>query len=66
MEGKQKQALSVRCPTCGAKPGEKRELGTGQPRTEPHRDRRVGFNYVDKLKAAFLLHFKTTGDALNL
>jgi hypothetical protein len=37
----EKQALTVRCPTCGAKPGEKCELGTGQPRTEPHRDRRL-------------------------
>jgi hypothetical protein len=36
-----KQILSVRCPTCGAKPGEKCELTTGQPRTAPHRDRRV-------------------------
>jgi hypothetical protein len=34
-------ALSVRCPTCGAKPGEKCELSTGQPRTTPHRDRRI-------------------------
>jgi hypothetical protein len=31
----------VRCPTCGAKPGEKCELATGQPRTNPHRDRRL-------------------------
>jgi hypothetical protein len=37
----EKQALSARCPTCGAKPGEKCELSTGQPRTEPHRDRRL-------------------------
>jgi hypothetical protein len=36
-----KEALTVRCPTCGAKPGEKCELGTGLPRTDPHRDRRV-------------------------
>jgi hypothetical protein len=28
-------------PTCGAKPGEKCELGTGVPRTNPHRDRRL-------------------------
>jgi|ERR1700686_4306078 len=32
---------AVRCPTCGAGPGEKCELSTGQPRTEPHRDRRL-------------------------
>jgi len=28
-------------PTCGAKPGQKCELSTGLPRTEPHRDRRL-------------------------
>jgi hypothetical protein len=32
-------ALSKRCPTCGARVGEKCELGTGQPRTYPHKDR---------------------------
>jgi len=42
MQAKRKLALSVRCPTCGAKPGEKCELSTGLPRTEPHRDRRLG------------------------
>ena len=36
-----KQAQAVRCPTCGAGPGEKCELSTGQPRTAPHRDRRL-------------------------
>jgi hypothetical protein len=36
-----KRILAVRCPTCGAAPGEKCELGSGQPRTEPHRDRRL-------------------------
>ena len=36
-----KKALAVTCPTCGAAPGEKCELSTGQPRTEPHRDRRL-------------------------
>lgn len=39
MKAKQEQALTVRRPTCGAKPGEKCELSTGLPRTEPHRDR---------------------------
>ena len=33
--------LSIRCPTCGAKVGEKCELGSGQPRTNPHFERRV-------------------------
>jgi hypothetical protein len=41
MTAKEKRILAVRCPTCGAKVGEKCELGTGQPRTEPHRDRRL-------------------------
>jgi hypothetical protein len=41
MKTEENPALSVRCPTCGAAPGEKCELGTGQPRTEPHRDRRL-------------------------
>lgn len=41
MKVSEKQALKVRCPTCGAKPGEKCELGTGVPRTNPHRDRRL-------------------------
>ena len=41
MKAKQKLAMAVRCPTCGAKPGEKCELSTGLPRTDPHRDRRL-------------------------
>jgi hypothetical protein len=41
MSAKKDPALAVRCPTCGAKRGEKCELGTGQPRTTPHRDRRL-------------------------
>ncbi len=36
---KPQKALKVRCPTCGAAPGERCELSTGLPRTEPHRDR---------------------------
>jgi hypothetical protein len=35
------QLLAVRCPTCGAKAGERCELATGQLRTTPHRDRRL-------------------------
>jgi hypothetical protein len=34
-----KKILDVRCPRCGAAVGEKCELNTGQPRTDPHRDR---------------------------
>ncbi len=41
MKTKKEQALTVRCPTCGARPGQKCELSTGLPRTEPHRDRRL-------------------------
>jgi len=41
MKVSEKKVLSVRCPTCGAKPGEKCELSTGLPRTDPHRDRRL-------------------------
>jgi hypothetical protein len=35
-----KQILAIRCPTCGAAPGEKCELSTGQARNNPHLDRR--------------------------
>lgn len=41
MKRNREQALTVRCPTCGAKVGEKCELSTGLPRTESHRDRRL-------------------------
>jgi hypothetical protein len=34
-----KQVLAIPCPTCGAKPGEKCELNSGQPRSTPHLDR---------------------------
>jgi len=36
-----KQVLAIDCPTCGAAPGEKCELNTGQPRTGPHLNRRL-------------------------
>ncbi len=42
-EKNDKLALSVRCPTCGAKPGEKCELSTGMERTSLHKDRFVCF-----------------------
>ena len=38
---KLKQLQAIRCPTCGAAPGLKCELSTGQPRNQPHRDRRL-------------------------
>jgi len=31
--------LAIRCPTCGAAPGQKCELHSGQPRTHPHEER---------------------------
>ena len=40
-EPNQRKILAVSCPTCGAAPGEKCQLTSGQPRTEPHRDRRL-------------------------
>lgn len=36
-----KQILAVPCTTCGAAIGEVCELNTGDPRTEPHRDRKL-------------------------
>jgi hypothetical protein len=45
----EKLSLNVPCPTCGAAPGQKCELNTGQPRTAPHRDRRL--SAADKEKA---------------
>jgi len=41
MKAEKETALIARCPTCGAKPGEKCELNTGLPRTEPHPARRA-------------------------
>lgn len=41
-----KLAQAIPCPTCGAAPGEKCELGTGQPRFEPHQARR--FSAADR------------------
>jgi hypothetical protein len=41
MKAEKKQSLLARCPTCGAKPGEKCELNNGMPRTEPHPERRL-------------------------
>jgi hypothetical protein len=36
-----KKVLTVQCPTCGAAPGKKCELTSGQPCINPHRDRRL-------------------------
>jgi hypothetical protein len=40
-KAKKEKVLTVRCPTCGANVGQKCELSTGLPRTDPHRDRRL-------------------------
>ena len=39
------KSLSVRCQTCGAAPGQKCELTSGQPRNESHRARREAVNH---------------------
>jgi hypothetical protein len=36
-----KQILAIACPTCGTRPGENCELGSGRRRKIPHRDRRL-------------------------
>jgi hypothetical protein len=36
-----KKIFAIMCPTCGAAPGEKCRLSSGQLRTSPHRDRRL-------------------------
>ena len=44
MRGKKptlKEVQAVYFPTCGAEPGQKCELSSGDPRTQPHRDRRL-------------------------
>jgi hypothetical protein len=41
----------VSCPTCGAGPGEKCELPTGQRRTEPHRDRLLAADSMAIIRA---------------
>ncbi len=41
MKVTEKEVLAVGCPTCGAKVGEKCQLGAGIPRIKPHRDRRL-------------------------
>jgi hypothetical protein len=54
MSTKKDEALTVRCPTCGARLGEKCELSTGLLRTEPHRDRRLAAMDKDKDASGFL------------
>ena len=40
MKAENDKTLIVRCPTCGAKPGEKCEINNGMLRSESHADRR--------------------------
>jgi hypothetical protein len=42
MKAGKDKTLLFRCPTCGAKPGEKCELNSGTPRSEPHPARSTG------------------------
>ena len=49
-----KQILSVPCPTCGAAIEEVCELHTGDPRTEPHRDRKLDAADAVEAKASKL------------
>ena len=48
-----KTVLNIPCPTCGAGAGSKCELGSGQPRNRPHRDRRLTAKEPDYEKAAY-------------
>src|SRR5438105_12002082 len=50
-----KLILAVSCPTCGAAPREKCELHSGQPRTAPHRYRRLDAADQQKAKLYQLL-----------
>ena len=43
------ESLSVQCPFCGSRVGQKCELSTGYPRTTPHQERCL--NAADKEKA---------------
>ena len=56
MDSKQitKLILAVSCPTCGAAPRQKCELHSGQPRTAPHRYRRL--EAAENAKAGYGLH----------
>jgi len=42
MKADKDKTLLLRCPTCGAKPGEKCELHSGMPRSDPHPARAIG------------------------
>jgi hypothetical protein len=48
------QISSVPCPICGVQPQEKCQLNTGQPRNNPHRDRRLFA--ADKLNSRYNVH----------
>lgn len=60
----EKLSLSVPCPTCGAAPGQECELNTGQPRTAPHRDRRLIAADQEKTKPVRTMYFGQAPDLL--
>ena len=64
MDSKQitKLILAVSCPTCGAAPRQKCELHSGQPRTAPHRYRRLEAADKQKAKLYQLLASAKIGD----
>ena len=57
-------SLSVSCPTCGAAPGQQCELNTGQPRTAPHRDRRLIAADQETSKSVRTMYFGQAPDLL--
>jgi len=65
MKPEKDPALNVRCPTCGAKPREKCELSTGQPRTDPHSARCLAAEgdwldpWAGLIAASILVHVRT-------
>jgi len=46
-----KQALSIECPVCFAKPGERCELGGGGLRVTPHGSRELAVLHILEKKA---------------
>jgi len=57
-----KLILAVSCPTCGAAPRQKCELHSGQPRTSPHRYRRLDAADKQQAKLYQLLASARAGD----
>jgi len=69
MGPKKRDAITVRCPTCGAKPGERCELNTGQARTEPHPTANYDLFRVEKGKIVYhidSIHLKAGGNVAEM